>query len=153
MHLAWRDPTNIDTEGTTMRIVTGFVRSAEGRAAFHRAVEEARLRDAELVLVHTTKGGPLYDLPEVREYRDELEEAERQLQDAGIVHRRREFAAQDSDPAKDLLRVAREEDADLIVIGIRRRSPVGKLVLGSTAQDVLLQADCAVLAVKPSGDL
>jgi nucleotide-binding universal stress UspA family protein len=43
---------------------------------------------------------------------------------------------------------ANDEGIDLIVIGVRRRSPVGKLVLGSNAQDILLRADCPVLAVK-----
>ena len=41
--------------------------------------------------------------------------------------------------------------ADLVVIGLRRRSPVGKLLMGSVAQRILLGADCAVLAVKPAG--
>ena len=44
--------------------------------------------------------------------------------------------------------VADETDADLIVIGLRRRTPVGKLILGSNAQRILLDAPCAVLAVK-----
>ena len=55
-------------------------------------------------------------------------------------------------PADDLLQAATDHDADLLVIGLRRRSAVGKLVLGSNAQDILLRADCAVLAVKASAD-
>ena len=52
------------------------------------------------------------------------------------------------DPADDLIEVAEKENAALIVIGLRRRSPVGKLLMGSHAQDILLRADCPVLAVK-----
>ena len=52
------------------------------------------------------------------------------------------------DPADDLIAVAEEVDADLIVIGLRRRSPVGKLIMGSNAQQILLDASCPVLAVK-----
>ena len=53
-----------------------------------------------------------------------------------------------NEPAEDLIAVANETDADLIVIGLRRRTPVGKLILGSNAQRILLDAPCAVLAVK-----
>jgi len=52
------------------------------------------------------------------------------------------------DPADDLIVVAEETDAELIVIGLRRRSPIGKLILGSNAQRVLLDSSCPVLAVK-----
>ena len=52
------------------------------------------------------------------------------------------------DPAEDLINVAEEVSADLIVIGLRRRSPVGKLILGTNAQRILLDAPCPVLAVK-----
>ena len=47
--------------------------------------------------------------------------------------------------------MAQDVSADLVVIGLRRRSPVGKLLMGSVAQRILLGADCAVLAVKPAG--
>ena len=52
------------------------------------------------------------------------------------------------DPAEELINAANMVDAEFIVIGLRRRSPVGKLLLGSNAQRVLLDAACPVLAVK-----
>jgi len=52
------------------------------------------------------------------------------------------------DAADEILRIAAEQSATLIVIGIRYRTQVGKLLLGSTAQQVLLEASCPVLAVK-----
>jgi nucleotide-binding universal stress UspA family protein len=57
------------------------------------------------------------------------------------------------EPAEDLIAVAEEIEADFIVIGLRRRTPVGKLILGSNAQRILLEAPCPVLAVKadPAG--
>jgi len=58
-------------------------------------------------------------------------------------------SAHAGDVADEVLRVADETDASLIVIGLRRRSPVGKLLLGSSAQRILLDADRPVLAVKP----
>ena len=57
--------------------------------------------------------------------------------------------AHDGDLADAVVRIADAVDASLIVIGLRRRSPVGKLLMGSTAQRILLDADRPVLAVKP----
>ena len=56
-----------------------------------------------------------------------------------------------ADVGDQVLAVAQDVSADLVVIGLRRRSPVGKLLMGSVAQRILLGADCAVLAVKPKG--
>lgn len=53
--------------------------------------------------------------------------------------------------AEALLGEADKHGADVIVIGVRRRSPVGKLLTGSTAQAVILGAECPVIAVKPTG--
>lgn len=130
-----------------MTIIVGFLRSPEGRAALDRAVEEAKLRDAELVVIHTLRD----DADEVQAYRAELEKVAARLEEEGISHRIRELV-RGNKPGEDLLAAADEEDADLIVIGMRRRSPVGKLVLGSNAQEVLLNAPCAVLAVKAAAD-
>ena len=56
--------------------------------------------------------------------------------------------AVDDSYADALVALADDTAADMIVIGLRRRSPVGKLVLGSNAQRILLDATCPVLAVK-----
>ncbi|HLN05687.1 MAG TPA: universal stress protein [Acidimicrobiales bacterium] len=131
-----------------MDIVAGFIRSAEGRAALDRSIDEARLRGARLVIVHSSKGGSHESEEELIANREELGRISEELTVAGVEHEIREMA-RGRTPAEDVVSVANETGADLIVIGLRRRSPVGKLVLGSNAQDILLQADCAVLAVKP----
>ena len=69
------------------------------------------------------------------------------LHESGVEHEVRQLV-RGVDPADDLIAVADEVDADLIVIGLRRRTPVGKLIMGSNAQQILLDAACPVLAVK-----
>jgi nucleotide-binding universal stress UspA family protein len=126
-------------------VVVGFIRTAEGEAAVDAAVEEVRRRGGRLVVVHSSKGDQ--DAETVIADRDALEALEGRLRRDGIEVVVRDFA-RGKDPAEDLVDVADTEQAALIVIGLRRRSPVGKLLLGSNAQQILLTADCPVLAVK-----
>ena len=72
-----------------------------------------------------------------------------QLDEAGIPHSLH-YLARGNSPSEDLVKVASEEGAEMIIIGLRRRSPVGKALMGSNAQSILLEADCPVLAVKAS---
>jgi nucleotide-binding universal stress UspA family protein len=127
-------------------VVVGYIRSAEGQVAVDAAVEEVRRRGGRLVVVHSTKGGD-QDAETVVADRDALEALEGRLRGDGVEVVVRDFA-RGNDPADDLVDVADTEQAVLIVIGLRRRSPVGKLLLGSNAQQILLKADCPVLAVK-----
>lgn len=131
-----------------MRIAVGFLRSDEGKAAYNAAVEEAKLRGATLVVVHSMKGGERDESEIVVAHDEALRQAEADLTQNKVPFEVKRYARGES-PAQDLLRTAVEEDIDLLVIGIRRRSPVGKLLLGSNAQDIILHADCPVLAVKP----
>lgn len=125
-----------------MVIVVGHIATPEGEAALQRAVLESQLRSARLLVLSS----PPADIPDVSEeqYVDALRGM---LAEQGVDADVRQLAP-DADPAHEL--VAAAADADLLVVGIRRRSPVGKLLLGSTAQRVLLEADCPVLAVKPA---
>jgi nucleotide-binding universal stress UspA family protein len=128
-------------------IVVGYVAKPEGRAALRRAAEEARLRDGKLVVVNSRRGGREVDAADASGLDAELKAVHDELTDAGVDHEVRQVV-RGTDPADDLIDVAVVVGAELIVIGLRRRSPVGKLILGSSAQRVLLDAPCPVLAVK-----
>jgi nucleotide-binding universal stress UspA family protein len=121
-------------------VVTGYVPKPEGEAALLAGIEEARRRDARLVVVHamTEQGAEPAYLAEVRGL----------LADSGVDHELRVLES-GYDASDRLVELAAEVAAGLIVIGLRRRSPVGKLILGSNAQRVLLDAPCPVLTVKP----
>ena len=118
----------------TSTIVVGYSSKPEGRAALHRAIAEAELRHSSMIVVHTA------DESEVRALESEL-------RSSGVAHEVRQ-APDPLDPAEELISTADGSSAEFIVIGLRRRSPVGKLLLGSNAQRVLLDASCPVLAVK-----
>ncbi len=128
-------------------IVVGYVPKAEGHAALRLAAEEAKRRDASLVVVNSHRGGREFDRDDAEEVETALEEVRAQLTEAGVEHEVRQLV-RGMDPAEDLINVAAEVSAEFIVIGLRRRSPVGKLILGSNAQRILLDAPCPVLAVK-----
>ena len=128
-------------------IVVGYVPKPEGKAALRRATEEAKLHDSRLVVVNSHRGGREFDSDDAIESEAQLEEVRSELDSRGVQHEVRQLV-RGMDPAEDLVNIAAELDAELIIIGLRRRSPVGKLILGSNAQRVLLDAPCPVLAVK-----
>jgi nucleotide-binding universal stress UspA family protein len=130
-----------------MAIVVGFVPTNEGRAALRRAAEEARLRSTRLIVINSNRGGKDLAADEAARYEAELETVKSQLAEAGVDHEVRQLV-RGLEPVEDLIAVAEETQADFIVIGLRRRTPVGKLILGSNAQRILLDAPCPVLAVK-----
>lgn len=129
----------------TGTVVVGYIPTPEGIAAFERAKDEALLRECRLVVVNTGQNGD-FATPSFATAED-IDAISRELKDAGLVHEVLQ-ATSGLAAADEILRVAAAESADLIVIGIRHRTPVGKLLLGSTSQQVLLDAPCAVLAVK-----
>ena len=126
-------------------VVVGWIRGPEGEAAIEAAVEETRRRNGRLIVVHSAHGGG--DAATVIAVRDALAELEERLTREGLEVTVHDFV-RGNEPAEDVIEVAEREDAALIVIGLRRRSPVGKLLMGSNAQDILLRAACPVLAVK-----
>jgi nucleotide-binding universal stress UspA family protein len=129
-----------------MTVVVGYIPDQYGEAALTAGIEEAERRGTGLVVVNATKGDALVD----RRYVGEagLTDLEGRLAELELSHEVRQAVG--PDVAEEILRVAAETDADVIVIGLRHRTPVGKMIMGSVAQRVLLDARCAVLAVKPA---
>ncbi|QOD03579.1 universal stress protein [Pseudarthrobacter sp. BIM B-2242] len=121
-----------------MSVAVGYVATQEGRAALSAAIREAALRRTDLQILGPVPGQGSKDAE--ADIRNAIADA------AGVPAFLREG---DGDEAADLMIDASyEEDVELVVIGVRRRSPVGKLFLGSTAQRVILEAGCPVTAVK-----
>lgn len=130
-----------------MSIVVGYVPTREGRAALDRAAQEAALRRLKLVVVKSARSGRSFGDAESSQLADQLVGITESLEKEGIAHEVRVLEGRE-EPGEDLISVAEETHADFIVIGLRRRSKVGKLFLGSNAQRILLDAACPVLAVK-----
>jgi nucleotide-binding universal stress UspA family protein len=130
-----------------MSIVVGYVPTPEGRAALEAAAAEAALRGVSLTVVRTQSRGHEFGPEEGERFDSDLAEALKTLGDHELAHEVRAPVGS-ADPSENLIAVAEEVQAPLIVIGLRRRSKVGKLFLGSHAQRVLLDASCPVLAVK-----
>ncbi len=135
-------------EGGAMgTVVVGYVPKPEGEAALATAISEAKLRGSKLVVVNSHRGGHDYDQDRAQAAEGEMDNVRRTLDESGLEYDIRQLV-RGFEPAEDLISLAEANSAELLVIGLRRRSPVGKLILGSNAQRILLDAHCPVLAVK-----
>lgn len=128
-------------------VVVGYVPKPEGEAALDTAISEAKLREAKLVVVNSHRGGQDYDHDKASAAEKEMVGVRAKLDATGLDYDIRQLV-RGFEPAEDLISLAEANSAELLVIGLRRRSPVGKLILGSNAQRILLDAHCPVLAVK-----
>lgn len=123
-------------------LVVGYLASPEGEAALAAGMTEALRRKARLVVVASQRQGE-----DTAEHEAAIERVRSRLDEADLGYEVRQME-RGGDVAEDLIDAAVETDAELIIIGLRRRSPVGKLILGINAQRVLLDAPTPVLAVK-----
>jgi nucleotide-binding universal stress UspA family protein len=129
-------------------VVVGFVSTPEGHAALRHAGHEALLRTLPLVVVDLSREGhdatPASIEPDLAELRARSDAA-------GLTV---DIAPAESflEPSEHVLKVAQEVDATLIVVGQRHRTRVGKFLLGSSVQRIVLEADCPVLTVKSAAD-
>jgi nucleotide-binding universal stress UspA family protein len=128
-----------------MTIVVGYVPTPEGEAALTAAVAEARLREEPLHIVNSARGDSLVDSRFVQE--QGLTELRSRLDATGVVYEI-DQQVRGHEASEEVVDAADRVKASLIVIGIRRRTATGKLLTGSQAQRILLDANCPVLAVK-----
>ena len=130
-----------------MTIVVGYVPTPEGEAALTAAISEAQLREEPLHIVNSSRRDSLSDPRYASE--DALGTLRARLDATGIAYEVKQFV-RGHEASEELVGEADRLKASLIVIGLRRRTPTGKLLTGSQAQRTLLDANCPVLAVKAS---
>lgn len=130
-----------------MTVVVAFSADPAGRAALEAGVAEAARDSERLVVLNVTKGVSAVDDRYAHE--DEARAIGDRL--AALPFQAEVRQSMSPDVSEEILHAADEVDARLVVVGIRRRTPVGKLIMGSVAQQLILKAHCPVLAVKPEG--
>ena len=130
-----------------MTIVVGYVPTPEGEAALAAAISEARLREEPLHVVNTSRGDSLVDTRFASG--EALAAVRTRLEESGVVYEIDQQVGR-HEASEELVEAADRVKASLLVIGLRRRTATGKLITGSQAQRVLLDANCPVLAVKAS---
>ncbi len=143
-----------------MTIVCGFTNRPESRAALEFSIEEARVRGGQLHVIRTMTEPSPSDSPSavqnwsttVQQARDEGQALVDSLTDLSVAAVFEVEVCPTDSVADRLVEATRRLGATMLVIGLRRRSPVGKLVLGSVSQELLLAADCPVVAVKADDD-
>lgn len=126
-------------------IVVGYSADPFGRAALAHAIAEAEFRQTTLLVINATAGDAYAD-PRFAQSA-EVHDVAQHLADCGVDYELTQPVGVDT--ARELLKAMERDDAELLVIGIRHRSPVGKLLLGSVSQQLLLECSKPVLAVKP----
>ncbi|MGH3641178.1 MAG: universal stress protein [Mycobacterium sp.] len=127
-------------------IVVGYTADEYGRAALEHAMTEASLRGTGLLVVNSTKGDAYADPAFAKE--SQVHDVEERLKSCGLAYELIQPVG--VDPVNELLEAMDRADAELLVIGIRHRNPVGKLLLGSVSQQLILECSKPVLAVKPT---
>lgn len=129
-----------------MTVAVAHQVSPTSRKALAQAVKEAKFRGTDLAVLHVV--GTI-DADNTEAYRLGVsDEIEKVVGDEPSVPWKLHLAGAGVDIAETLLGLVDTLDADLLVIGARQRSPVGKALMGSVAQSVILHASVPVLVVK-----
>lgn len=130
-----------------MKIVVGYDESKVAKEALRTAIEMARIHKGKLELVHSLIERTDTDYDVIQRVQEDLDKAKEEAEKAGVecgVH----LLNRDMAPGEDIVQFSEEQQADMIVIGIKKRSRLEKMVFASTARYVILKASCPVLSVK-----
>lgn len=128
-----------------MTLVVAYVPRPEGQAALNKGIEIAKRRNERLIVVnaspHGNTGDSAYvDVPD-------FERVQSLLEQTGLDVDLKQFV-RGKNAVEEIQELVESVQASLLVIGLRRRTPIGKLIMGSVAQELLLTVPCPILAVK-----
>ena len=130
-----------------MKILVGYDGSKVSDDVIKLAHEHAKAFKADVYIVTSMEQDPGLKKEDIDKAESKLEKLKTPFR-ADDISCEIQTSVSYQSPGEDLVRFAKENDIDEVIIGVRRRSKVGKLVFGSTAQYVILEAPCPVVAVK-----
>ncbi len=131
-----------------MTILLAYVSRPEGRAALEKAIQLSKERQEPMLIVNASPGGKHEDADLVPAF--EVEKIEAELAAQGIQAEFKQLV-RGNNAVEEINAMVEAEDISMLVIGLRKRSVVGKLILGSVAQELLMTVPCPVLCVKAAG--
>ena len=130
-----------------MNIMVGYDRSNVAKEAVALAKKHAKAFDGKLYLLTSLAQSPELQLEDIQKAEHELESLRVSFKEDGIPCETHAIVSSLT-AGEDLVQFAQDNEIEEIVIGVRRRSKVGKLLFGSNAQYIILQAPCPVVAVR-----
>jgi len=130
-----------------MKFLVAYNGTKESAAALELAKTHAKIFEAKLVVISSSEGGKGEKLEDINKIKSDLESIQEDLSKVGIECEVEQLA-RGLTPGEDIVLYAEENDIDQIYVGIRKKSRTSKLILGSTAQFIILKAKCPVTSVK-----
>ena len=130
-----------------MKFLVAYDGTKESGAALELAKRHAKIFDAKLLAVSSSEGGKSEKPEDIAKIKIDLDRAQKEAAEEGIDCEVEQLA-RGLTPGEDIVMYADENEIDQIYVGIRKKSRTSKLILGSTAQFIILKAKCPVTSVK-----
>jgi len=130
-----------------MKLLVAYNGSDESKSALDLAKKHAKNFGAEILVMASSEGGDGEKPEEINRIREEFQQIQDAMKKDGIQCETNQLA-RGLLPGEDVVRFSEENQVDQIYIGIQKKSKTRKLLLGSTAQYVILKANCPVTSVK-----
>ena len=130
-----------------MKFLVSYAGTRESEAALELAKSHARIFGAKLMVVSSSEGGKGEKPEDIAKIKLDLDRVEKEAANEGIDCEVEQLA-RGLTPGEDIVMYADENEIDQIYVGIRKKSRTSKLILGSTAQYIILKATCPVTSVK-----
>lgn len=130
-----------------MKILLGYNDTDAAGRALSLAREHAKIFKAKVHIITSMEGGDSETPEQIRKAEKDLEEARAFMEEGGIECETHQVVHGNS-PGEDIVWYAQDKAVDLVFVGVEKKSKTQKLLLGSTAQYVILRAPCPVTTVK-----
>jgi nucleotide-binding universal stress UspA family protein len=130
-----------------MKILIGYKGINIGQDLLKLGAEHAKAFNATVLVVTSMLEGTEKDQKKILEAENNLDQAQFFFTAQGIACEKH-LLIRGMEAGEDIVAFANEKKVDEIIIGVKSRSNIGKLLFGSTAQTVILEADCPVITVR-----